>query len=108
MAAGPELLARTQYRYFSEHSSALNSLINSLVSENWAEVVKNSDIKCWKEALVGIFTNSSMQERSDLCGKYTNQVLRRNNYIYIFYYMLSFIFYNTVYNRYAWRSFDIV
>ncbi|CAL1674596.1 unnamed protein product [Lasius platythorax] len=67
MAAGPELLARTQYRYFSEHSSALNSLINSLVSENWAEVVKNSDIKCWKEALVGIFTNSSAQERSALC-----------------------------------------
>ncbi|XP_072742503.1 protein transport protein Sec31A [Anoplolepis gracilipes] len=67
MAAGPELLARTQYRYFSEHSSALNSLINSLVSENWAEVVKNSDIKCWKEALVGIFTNSSTQERSALC-----------------------------------------
>ncbi|XP_011256844.1 protein transport protein Sec31A isoform X2 [Camponotus floridanus] len=67
MAAGPELLARTQYRYFSEHSNALNSLINSLVSENWAEVVKNSDIKCWKEALVGIFTNSSTQERSALC-----------------------------------------
>ncbi|XP_050459299.1 protein transport protein Sec31A isoform X1 [Cataglyphis hispanica] len=67
MAAGPELLARTQYRYFSEHSSALNSLINSLLSENWAEVVKNSDIKCWKEALVGIFTNSNTQERSALC-----------------------------------------
>ncbi|XP_029659389.1 protein transport protein Sec31A isoform X1 [Formica exsecta] len=67
MAAGPELLARTQYRYFSEHSSALNSLINSLLSENWTEVVKNSDIKCWKEALVGIFTNSNTQERSALC-----------------------------------------
>lgn len=68
MAAGPELLARTQYRYFSEHSGALNSLINSLVSENWIEVVKNSDIKCWKEALVGIFTHSN-QEQSTLCGK---------------------------------------
>jgi len=70
MAAGPELLATTQYRYFSEHSGALNSLINSVVSENWAEVVKNSDIKCWKEVLVGIFTHSSLQERSALCGKY--------------------------------------
>ncbi|XP_011874105.1 PREDICTED: protein transport protein Sec31A isoform X2 [Vollenhovia emeryi] len=67
MAAGPDLLARTQYKYFLEHSSALNSLINSLVSENWAEVVKNSDIKCWKEALVGIFTHSNAQERSALC-----------------------------------------
>ncbi|XP_024873315.1 protein transport protein Sec31A isoform X1 [Temnothorax curvispinosus] len=68
MAAGPDLLARTQYKYFLEHSSALNSLINSLVSENWAEVIKNSDIKCWKEALVGIFTHSTTQEeRSALC-----------------------------------------
>lgn len=68
MAAGPDLLARTQYRYFSEHSGALNSLINSLVSENWAEVVKNTDINCWKEVLIGIFTHSTPQERSTLCG----------------------------------------
>ncbi|XP_076674172.1 COPII coat complex component secretory 31 isoform X3 [Andrena cerasifolii] len=67
MAAGPDLLARTQYRYFSEHSGALNSLINSLVSENWAEVVKNTDINCWKEVLIGIFTHSTPQERSTLC-----------------------------------------
>lgn len=69
MAAGPELVARTQYRYFSEHSGPLNSLINSLVSENWTEVVLNSDIKCWKEVLVGIFTHSSAEERPALCGK---------------------------------------
>ncbi|XP_076232600.1 COPII coat complex component secretory 31 isoform X2 [Calliopsis andreniformis] len=67
MAAGPDLLARTQYRYFAEHSGALNSLINSLVSENWAEVVKNTDINCWKEVLIGIFTHSIPQERSALC-----------------------------------------
>ncbi|KAL6264790.1 hypothetical protein P5V15_004887 [Pogonomyrmex californicus] len=67
MAAGPDLLARTQYRYFLENSSSLNSLINSLVSENWAEIVKNSDIKSWKEVLVGIFTHSNTQERPILC-----------------------------------------
>lgn len=76
MAAGPELLARTQYRYFSEHSGPLNSLINSLVSENWAEFVKRTDIKCWKQVLVGIFTHSSAQERSALCGK--SQCYRHN------------------------------
>lgn len=70
MAAGPDLLARTQYRYFSEHSGALNSLINSLVSENWAEIVNNADINCWKEVLIGIFTHSNPQERSALCGIY--------------------------------------
>ncbi|XP_033185033.2 COPII coat complex component secretory 31 [Bombus vancouverensis nearcticus] len=67
MAAGPDLLARTQYRYFSEHSGALNSLINSLVSENWADVVNNADINCWKEVLIGIFIHSNPQERSVLC-----------------------------------------
>ncbi|XP_014475273.1 PREDICTED: protein transport protein Sec31A isoform X2 [Dinoponera quadriceps] len=67
MAAGPELLARTQYRYFSEHSGPLNSLINSLVSENWTEVVKNSALRCWREVLVGIFTHSNAQERPALC-----------------------------------------
>ncbi|XP_011168617.1 protein transport protein Sec31A isoform X2 [Solenopsis invicta] len=79
MAAGPELLARTQYRYFLEHSSALNSLINSLVSENWVEVVNNSDIKCWKEALVGIFTHSSTQERSALCDMLGDRLVLSEN-----------------------------
>ncbi|XP_067212068.1 protein transport protein Sec31A isoform X2 [Linepithema humile] len=79
MAAGPELLARTQYRYFSEHSSALNSLINSLVSENWAEVVSSSDIKCWKEALIGIFTHSSTQERSALCDMLGDRLVSCDN-----------------------------
>ncbi|XP_046610174.1 protein transport protein Sec31A [Neodiprion virginianus] len=67
MAGGPDLLAKTQYRYFSEHSSALNSLINSLVSEDWGDIVRNCDIKCWKEALVGVFTHSNPEERSALC-----------------------------------------
>lgn len=69
MAGGPDLLARTQYKYFSEHSGALNSLINCLVSENWSDIVKNCDINCWKETLVGIFTHSQPEERSLLCGK---------------------------------------
>ncbi|XP_043275091.1 protein transport protein Sec31A isoform X2 [Venturia canescens] len=67
MAGGPDLLARTQYKYFAEHSGALNSLINSLVSENWSDIVKNCDITCWKETLVGIFTHSQPEERSLLC-----------------------------------------
>ncbi|XP_011708304.1 PREDICTED: protein transport protein Sec31A isoform X1 [Wasmannia auropunctata] len=79
MAAGPDLLARTQCRYFSEHSSALNSLINSLVSENWAEVVTNSDLKCWKEALVGIFTHSLPQERSILCDMLGDRLVSSEN-----------------------------
>lgn len=89
MAAGPELLARTQYRYFLEHSSALNSLINSLVSENWAEVVKNSDIKCWKEALIGIFTHSTTQERSILCGKYYRNITEIIYYNHLVFYIFT-------------------
>ncbi|XP_058800032.1 protein transport protein Sec31A isoform X2 [Phymastichus coffea] len=67
MAGGPDLLAKTQYRYFNEHSGALNSLINSVVSENWVDLVKNCDITSWKEALVGIFTHISPAERGALC-----------------------------------------
>ncbi|XP_076755413.1 COPII coat complex component secretory 31 isoform X1 [Xylocopa sonorina] len=79
MAAGPDLLARTQYRYFSEHSGALNSLISSLVSENWAEVVRNADINSWKEVLIGIFTHSNPQERSVLCDMLGDRLVSSNN-----------------------------
>ncbi|XP_043253863.1 protein transport protein Sec31A [Colletes gigas] len=82
MAAGPDLLARTQYRYFSEHSGALNTLINSLVSENWAEVVTNTDINCWKEVLIGIFTHSNPQERSTLCDMLGDRLALSDNPIH--------------------------
>ncbi|XP_008547029.1 protein transport protein Sec31A [Microplitis demolitor] len=67
MAGGPDLLARTQYRYFEEHTGSLNSLINSVVSENWVEIVNTGDITCWKETLVGIFTHCNGEECSALC-----------------------------------------
>ncbi|XP_017886160.1 protein transport protein Sec31A isoform X2 [Ceratina calcarata] len=79
MAAGPDLLARTQYRYFSEHTGALNSLISSLVSENWADVVQNSDINCWKEVLIGIFRHSDPRERSTLCGMLGDRLASSDN-----------------------------
>lgn len=69
MAGGPELMAQTQYKFFNQHSGALNSLINSLISENWMDIVKNCDINCWKEALIGVFTHTNPEERSTLCGK---------------------------------------
>lgn len=69
MAGGTDLLARAQYRYFSEHSGALNSLINSVVSENWSDVANNCDITSWQKALVGIFIHCNNEERSALCGK---------------------------------------
>lgn len=67
MAGGPDLLARTQYRYFSEHTGTLNYLINSLVSDNWSALVENCDINCWKETLVGIFSHANTEECSTLC-----------------------------------------
>ncbi|KAJ8680760.1 hypothetical protein QAD02_016547 [Eretmocerus hayati] len=67
MAGGPDLLARTQYKYFSEHSGSVNSLINSLVSENWLDVVKGCDLSSWKEALIGVFTHTKSEERTVLC-----------------------------------------
>ena len=79
MAGGPELLARTQYKYFAEQSGALNSLINSLVSENWSDIVNNCDINCWKQTIVGIYTHCQPDERSQLCGKLMKQQNVRNS-----------------------------
>ena len=83
MAGGPDLLAQTQYRYFMEHSGALNSLISSLVTENWTDIIQNCDLACWKEALIGIFTHTAPGERSILCGAYFSF------YKYLLYYFLS-------------------
>lgn len=69
VAGGPELLARTQYKYFLEHQGTVNSLINSLVSENWLDIAQNCNITCWREAVVGVFTNCSPEERPALCGE---------------------------------------
>lgn len=80
MAGGPDLLAKTQYRYFSEHSGALNSLINSLVSENWTDIVTNGDIYCWKEILIGVFTHSSGQDRSALCDMLGDRLASSENF----------------------------
>ncbi|XP_031779577.1 protein transport protein Sec31A isoform X3 [Nasonia vitripennis] len=79
MAGGPELLAQTQYRYFSEHTGALNSLINSLVSENWVDVVRNCDITCWKEALIGVFTHTAPEERNSLCDILGDRLAQSDN-----------------------------
>ncbi|XP_012288447.1 protein transport protein Sec31A isoform X2 [Orussus abietinus] len=67
ITGGPELLARSQRRYFAEHSGSLNFLIDSLVNENWVNIVKNCDIRDWKEALIGVFANGNSEELSVLC-----------------------------------------
>lgn len=79
MAGGPDLLAQTQYRYFMEHSGALNSLISSLVSENWTDIVNNCDITCWKETLVGIFTHTAPRERVILCDMLGDRLASSDN-----------------------------
>ena len=76
MAGGSDLLAQTMNKYFSEHTGALNSLINSLVSKDWMDIVKKCDISCWKEVLVGIFVHANIEERNILCGNYYKNVLK--------------------------------
>ncbi|KAJ8666244.1 hypothetical protein QAD02_007906 [Eretmocerus hayati] len=79
MAGGPDLLARTQYKYFSEHSGSVNSLINSLVSENWLDVVKGCDLSSWKEALIGVFIHTKSEERTVLCDILGDRLAARDN-----------------------------
>lgn len=68
MTGGPELLARTQYKYLQQSKGYVSNLISALVSEDWSTVINNCDIESWKEALAAALTHSSSEELASLCG----------------------------------------
>lgn len=70
MTGGPDLLARTQYKYFKECKGYVSSLISALVSEDWISVINNCDVYSWKEALTAALTHASDEDLPALCGEY--------------------------------------
>lgn len=58
---GPELLARTQFRYLKNSEGFLSNIISALVTEDWSGVVAQCTIDSWKECLVAILTHSREQ-----------------------------------------------
>lgn len=65
---GPELLAKTQYKYIQKNENSISSLISALVTEDWSTVINNCDINSWKEALVATLTHSTNEDLPKLCG----------------------------------------
>ncbi|XP_046568756.1 protein transport protein Sec31A-like [Haliotis rubra] len=67
IAGGPELLSRTQKKYFQKNKSNLGRLISSIVTHDWAHIVETCDLDNWKQALAIILTYSSAEEFAALC-----------------------------------------
>lgn len=67
VAGGPELLCRTQEKYFSCNKSSLSRLISSIVTRDWNHIIQTCDLQNWKEALAVIITYASPEEFAILC-----------------------------------------
>ncbi|XP_053393357.1 protein transport protein Sec31A-like isoform X1 [Mercenaria mercenaria] len=67
IAGGPELLSRTQQRYFQKNGTNLGRLVSAIVTHDWRQVVNSCELDNWKEALAVILTYSPADEFSTLC-----------------------------------------
>ncbi|BFZ17823.1 hypothetical protein BsWGS_20864 [Bradybaena similaris] len=67
IAGGPELLIRTQKKYFQRNKSTLGRLISSVVTHDWGHIVETCDLDNWKEALAVVLTYALPEEFSPLC-----------------------------------------
>ncbi|XP_026128980.1 protein transport protein Sec31A-like isoform X5 [Carassius auratus] len=68
IAGGPELLAKTQKKYFSKTHSKISKLISAVVMKDWLDVLETCDLQSWKEALAAVMTYAEPDEFSSLCG----------------------------------------
>lgn len=67
MTGGPDLLAKTQYKYFQQSKGYLSQLISAVVTEEWEQVVMNCDLSSWAEALAALLTYAKDEELPKLC-----------------------------------------
>ncbi|KAG9480592.1 hypothetical protein GDO78_012185, partial [Eleutherodactylus coqui] len=67
IAGGPDLLARTQTKYFAKSQSKITRLITAVVTKNWSDIVESCDLKNWREALAAILTYARPEEFASLC-----------------------------------------
>ncbi|XP_059395575.1 protein transport protein Sec31A-like isoform X2 [Carassius carassius] len=68
IAGGPELLAKTQKKYFSKTQSKISKLISAVVMKDWLDVLETCELQSWKEALAAVMTYAKPDEFSSLCG----------------------------------------
>ncbi|XP_068089726.1 protein transport protein Sec31A isoform X3 [Hyperolius riggenbachi] len=67
IAGGPDLLAKTQKKYFARTQSKITRLITAVVTKNWHEIVQSCDLKNWREALAAVLTYARPEEFAFLC-----------------------------------------
>ncbi|KAK7120107.1 hypothetical protein R3I94_020205 [Phoxinus phoxinus] len=68
IAGGPELLEKTQRKYFSKTQSKISKLISAVVMKDWSDILGTCDLQNWKEALAAVMTYARPDEFSSLCG----------------------------------------
>lgn len=67
IAGGPDLLTRTQTKYFAKSQSKITRLITAVVTKNWSDIVESCDLKNWREALAAVLTYARPEEFASLC-----------------------------------------
>ncbi|XP_064418723.1 protein transport protein Sec31A isoform X4 [Latimeria chalumnae] len=67
VAGGEGLLRKTQQKYFINQKSKITSLLSSIVTHSWREIVQSCDLGNWKEALAALLTYAKAEEFSTLC-----------------------------------------
>ncbi|CAI9601772.1 unnamed protein product [Staurois parvus] len=67
IAGGPDLLAKTQKKYFARTQSKITRLITAVVTKNWSDIVQSCDLKNWREALAAVLTYARPEEFVFLC-----------------------------------------
>ncbi|XP_051542449.1 protein transport protein Sec31A-like isoform X9 [Myxocyprinus asiaticus] len=68
IAGGPELLAKTQKKYFTKTQSKISKLICAVLMKDWLDILETCDLQNWKEALAAVMTYAKPEEFSSLCG----------------------------------------
>ncbi|XP_051972395.1 protein transport protein Sec31A-like isoform X6 [Xyrauchen texanus] len=68
IAGGPELLVKTQKKYFKKSQSKISKFISAVVMKDWLDILETCDLQNWKEALAAVMTYAKPEEFSSLCG----------------------------------------
>ncbi|XP_056592252.1 protein transport protein Sec31A isoform X2 [Triplophysa dalaica] len=67
IAGGPELLVKTQKKYFTKTQTKISKLISAVVMKDWLDILKTCELQNWKEALAAVVTYAKPEEFSSLC-----------------------------------------
>uniref|UniRef100_A0A8C9XS59 Protein transport protein Sec31A n=1 Tax=Sander lucioperca TaxID=283035 RepID=A0A8C9XS59_SANLU len=69
ISGGEELLKKTQQKYLSNQKNSISmvSLISSVVTQNWRDIVQSCELDNWKEALAALLTYAHPEDFARLC-----------------------------------------